>query len=100
MGQRIIVDGRRVVGDSLIISTDRSLTGTDGEGYDSLDQATAGTTFPARLAVDLFESDEALARVYVSQNVVVATRDGGWTDDARDAAARIVEEFFLFYPDA
>lgn len=98
MGQRIVVDGRRVVEDSIIISTDRSLTGTDGEGYDSLEQASAGVTFPAKLAVELFEADDATTRVYVSQNVVVITRAGGWDDDG-DAAARVVEEFFLFYPE-
>lgn len=99
MGQRIVIDGRRVVDDSIIISTDRSLTGTDGEGYDSHDQAAAATTFPAGLAVELFESDDAITRVYVSQNVVVITRSGGWDDAASDAASRIVEEFFLFYPE-
>ena len=98
MGQRIVVDGRRVVEDSIIISTDRSLTGTDGEGFDSLEQASAGATFPAKLAVELFEADDATTRVYVSQNVVVITRDGGW-DGVADAAARVVEEFFLFYPE-
>ena len=99
MGQRIVVDSRRVIDDSIIISTDRSLTGTDGEGYDSLEQASRGTTFPAKLAVELFESDDATTRVYVSQNVVVITRSGGWDDAAGDTAAGVVEEFFLFYPE-
>ena len=98
MGQRIVIDSRRVVDDSIIISTDRSLTGTDGEGYDSVDEAAAGTTFPAKLAIELFESDDATSRVYVSQNVVVVTRSAGWDDTAADTASRIVEEFFLFYP--
>lgn len=100
MGQRIVIDGRRVVDDSIIISTDRSLTGTDGEGYDSLQEATAGTTFPAKLAAELFESDDAIGRVYVSQNVAVITRDGAWDDASADAASRVVEEFFLFYPES
>jgi hypothetical protein len=100
VGQRIKVDGTRVIDDSIVISTDRSLTGTDGEGYDSSEAAAAASTFPAKLAVELFESDDALTRVYVSQNVVVATRADGWPDEAADSAKRVVEELFLFYPEA
>ena len=100
MGQRIEIDDARVVDNSIIISTNRSLTGTDGEGYDSLDQASEGTTFPAKLAVDLFESDGEIERVYVSQNVVVVSRSGGWPDEAASSASTVVEEFFLFYPAA
>lgn len=100
MGQRIKVEGTRVIDRSILISTDRSLTGTDGEGYDSSEAAAAASTFPAKLAVELFESDDAISRVYVSQNVVVATRPDGWPDDVSESAQRVVEEFFLFYPEA
>jgi hypothetical protein len=100
VGQRIKVDGTRVIDASLLISTDRSLTGTDGEGYDSSEAAASGSTFPAKLAVELFESDDAIVRVYVSQNVVVVTRADGWPDEASESAQRVVEEFFLFYPEA
>lgn len=99
MGQRIKVEGTRVIDDSILVSSDRSLTGTDGEGYNSLDEAASASTFPARLAVELFESDDAIDRVFVSQNVVVVTRSGGWTDEASDSVTRIVEEFFLYYPE-
>lgn len=99
MGQRIKVDSTRVIGESIILDTDRSLTGTDGEGYDSGEAASGASTFPAKLAVELFESDEALTRVYVSQNVVIVTRSGGWPQDAAEAASKVVEEFFLFYPE-
>jgi hypothetical protein len=100
VGQRIAIDRTREVDDSIIVSTDRSLTGTDGEGFDSPAAAAAGTTFPAKLAVELFEVDEVIRRVFVHQNVVVVTRNGGWTTEARDAAGKVIEEFFLFYPDA
>jgi hypothetical protein len=98
MGQRIEIDGLRVIDDAAIVSTNRSLTGTDGEGFASLDDATQGDTFPARLAVDLFEADDQLTRVFVHQNVVFMNRDGGWPDHARDVASKVIEEFFLFYP--
>lgn len=100
MGQRIEIDSTVVVDDSVIVSTNRSITGTDGEGYDSAEEAADGTTFPAKLAADLFASDDALTRVYVSSNVAVVTRGGGWPDDAVASASQVIEEFFLFYPDA
>ena len=100
MGQRIEIDSTRVIDDSLLISTNRSFTGTDGEGFGSSEDAAAGTTFPAKLAVDLFEADDAIRRVYVSQNVVVITRRDGWTTDATASASAVVGEFFLFYPAA
>lgn len=100
MGQRIEIDSTRVIDDSLLVSTNRSFTGTDGEGFDSQGAASAGTTFPAKLAADLFESDTAVERVFVSQNVVVITRDGGWTSEATASASSVVGDFFLFYPAA
>ena len=100
MGQRIEIDSTRVIDDSLLVSTNRSFTGTDGEGFGSPGAAAAGTTFPARLASDLFEADDAIRRVFVSQNVVVITREDGWTPDATAAASVVVREFFLFYPAA
>ncbi len=100
MGQRIEIDSTRVIDESLLISTNRSFTGTDGEGFGSSEDAASGTTFPAKLAADLFEADDAIRRVYVSQNVVVITREDGWTADATASASTVVGEFFLFYPAA
>jgi hypothetical protein len=100
VGQRIEIDDVRLVGDSIIVSTNRSLTGTDGEGYTSLEEASAVGTFPAKLAVDLFEADGQLSRVFVHQNVVVMMRTDGWPQDATNALSKVIEEFFLFYPAA
>jgi len=97
MGQRIEIESSQVVGDSVIITTDRSLTGTDGEGYSSADQASNSSTFGAKLASDLFESDDAISRVYIASNVVVVRRENGWTDDSNSAAAEVITEFFVFY---
>ena len=63
------------------------------------DEAASASTFPAKLAVELFESDDALTRVYTSQNVVIVARSGGWTEDATSSISKVVEEFFLFYPE-
>jgi len=100
LGQRIEIESAVVVDDSLIVTTNRSLTGTDGEGFDSVNEARDGGTFAAKLTYDLFEMDKAIRRVYVASNVVIVTRDGTWTTQAKDATAHVVEEFFLYYPAA
>ncbi len=97
MGQRIEIDGTSIVGDSVILTTNRSLTGTEGEGYGSADEAKGARSFGAKMASDLFEADPAIERVYVTSNVIIARRRGGWSQEAVDAVSRVVEEFFLYY---
>lgn len=97
MGQRIEIESSRVIDDSVIVTTNRSLTGTDGEGYDSTDQATGVNTFGAKLAVDLFESDDDINRVFVTSNVVIIGRADGWPDDATETATGVISDFFLYY---
>ncbi|MGI9584831.1 MAG: hypothetical protein ACR2N7_04510 [Acidimicrobiia bacterium] len=99
MGQRIVIDNTVVVDDSIIVSTDRSLTGTDGEGFASAAEAGEATTFGGKIAVDLFESDDAIERVFVSSNVIVAKRSSGWDESASATTEKVIEEFFLFYPE-
>ena len=100
MGQRIEIEGTRVVDDSVIVTTDRSLTGTDGEGYSTVEEAEASPTFGGGVAGRLLADDDAINRVFVSSNVLVVQRDGGWTDEATASTSKVIEEFFLFYPDA
>jgi len=100
VGQRIEIEGARIVNDSIILTTNRSLTGTHGEGYASAEEATGSGTFAAKLAADLFECDDRIERVYVSSNVVVVKRADGWPEGAEDAAKRAVQQFFLYYPAA
>lgn len=100
MGQRIEIDDTRVVDDSVIVSTNRSLTGTDGEGYDAAEDTNDVDTFGAKAAAELFASDHNLSRVYVASNVVVITRMGGWDEETAASAKQVIEDFFLFYPDA
>ena len=100
MGQRIEIEGTRVVDDSVIVTTNRGLTGTDGEGYTSREAAEESPTFAGGVAGRLFANDDAINRVFISSNVVVARRDGGWPENATATTSRVIEEFFLFYPDA
>lgn len=96
MGQRIVVEEPVVVGDVVIFETDRSVTGMAGAGFESEEAAQDASGLAAELASRLYAADEDLAQVYVYSNSIVARRDGGW-DDGLDAAARVVEEFFLYY---
>ena len=47
----------------------------------------------------MFEADSALGRVYVDQNALVVERSGGWPADAVASTSKVIEDFFLFYPD-
>jgi hypothetical protein len=97
MGQRIEIESSQVVDESVIVTTNRSLTGADGEGYDSTEQADDVGTFGAKLAIDLFESDGDVERVFVTSNMVIIRRTDGWTDAATDTATGVIAEFFLYY---
>ncbi len=97
MGQRIEIDGSRVVDDSIIITTGRSLTGADGEGYSTPEAAHNANTFAAKLASDLFESDNSVTRVYVASNVAVIRSDDPWDTARIGGATKVIEEFFLHY---
>lgn len=97
MGQRIEIDDTTVVGDVAMFDTNRSLTGTDGEGYESVESTQGIDTFPAKLAAELLEADDRINRVYVDQNVVIVRSTGSWTDDAVAKTQEIIEDFFLYY---
>ena len=97
MGQPIEIWDADVVGDILLVSTDRSFTGQDGERYTPGDGTEEGAIFPARLAARLFESDPSIDHVYVMSNVLSIRRSGGWDDDAVRVAREVVAAFFLFY---
>ena len=63
MGQHITVSAPSVIGDIAVFDTDRSLSGQDGIGFTSADEATATDTFPGRLAARLFAADPAVSCV-------------------------------------
>lgn len=98
MGQTIEINAARPVGDVLIISTDRSLTGQDAEAYER-----GGTGDPQTFAEDmagrLFDADDAVLRVHVLSNSVSILRDGGWPSDTVDSLTDVVARFFRYYPD-
>lgn len=98
MGQTIEINRARRIGDILVIDTNRSLAGQDGEAY-TPGYTTTSLTFPARLAERLFEADADIDRVHVMSNAVSVSRSGGWDDAAQAGTQQVVTAFFRFYPD-
>jgi len=98
MGQTIQILETVEVGDILLVTIDRTLTGQDGESYTGPVSAAAVDTFAAQLAVRLFEADPAIDYVYVMSNAL-SIRRRGWTSETVDQARRTVSAFFRFYPD-
>lgn len=96
MGQTIEINGSRRLGDHLIIDTDRSLAGQDGEAY-GRGEPSAAPTFPEQLARSVFRVDPRIARVHVMSNAVTVTRPEGWTDELAAAVEQKVSSFFRFY---
>lgn len=97
MGQTIEINATDVVDHVLVIDTDRSLAGQDGESYSGVEAARLKDSFPARLAVRLFEADAEVDHVFVMSNTVSVRRPSGWSDDAIERATGIVAEFFRHY---
>jgi hypothetical protein len=97
MGQTIQIWDTNVVADVLLVSTDRSLTGQDGESYSSGQPIAPGAIFPAQLAARLFESDPSIDHVYVMSNVLSIRRTGAWDDSSIASSRDVVASFFLFY---
>ena len=98
MGQIINVTGT-VSGESAIFEADRGLSGQDGGSFESIEETVDDPTFPARLAARVFESDNAVNRVFTGSNGVVIRRSGGWTDSDVSNVGTVIEEFFVFYRD-
>ena len=100
MGQQIEVQQRTVVDGVLLIATDRSVTGQDGVGFSSVEDAAAGMGFGAALAREILAADDAIDHVYVASNQVVTRRRKGWDDASATATSAVVAEFFRHYRDS
>lgn len=100
MGQKITIEDTDVVGDVLVVDTDRSVTGQDGTGYESAEAAEADGRFPGKLASRLFADLDGVSHVFVASNTVVIQRSGGWADEAVAGACDVISNFFVFYDEA
>ncbi len=99
MGQTIEIKSVKPIDRVLVIDTDRSLSGQDGESFTGRLLAAQDDTFPAKLAVRLFESDEEIDYIFVQSNTVSVRRLAPWDEASQQATAQVVAEFFRVYPD-
>jgi hypothetical protein len=99
MGQTIEIKKVTTIGRVLVVDTDRSLTGQDGESFTGKQTAGQVDTFPARLAVRLFEGDSEVDYVHVMSNTVSIRRRTDWDAASKAASEELVAEFFRVYPD-
>ncbi len=94
MGQTVIVNDVKELGDVLLLDTDRSFTGQDGS---VMAPANRGGGVPGVLAGELFDLGLGVDHIYVLQNTVTVRRPGGWDEESKAAVTSIVESFLRFY---
>jgi hypothetical protein len=104
MGQTIEINRTALVGNTLVVDTDRSLAGQDGESYNGpesarrvVEHARRAAAFPARLALRIFEEIPGVDHVHVMSNVVTLRRPEGWSEETIDRARELISGFFRFY---
>ncbi len=96
MGQNVEIRNAVTMGEVLMIDTDRSFTGQDGQAIgEDLD----GDGVPGMLAERLFGLGLGIDHVYVLQNAVTVRRPGGWDEDAASTVTDTTHSFLRFYPD-
>ncbi len=96
MGQSMNVTSKPADG-FCVFTTDRVLTGQDSARFTSQQEAADGSGFPALLATRLFETDEAVANVYVASNDVIVGRSEAWDSAAVDRATDTITNLYRFY---
>ena len=99
MGQTIQITDSVQVDHVLLVSTDRSLTGQDGESFTGPVSAGAVKTFGGQVAARLFTNDPAIDHIYVMSNALSLRRRGGWDEAAAATALDTISSFFRFYRD-
>ncbi len=97
MGQNVEIRDITTVGDVLLIDTDRSFTGQDGE---AISPGQTGEGVPGVLASRLFELGLGIDHVYVLQNQVTVRRPTGWDEATTGQVADVTRYFLRYYPDA
>ena len=94
MGQNVEIKDTTEIGDVLIIDTDRSFTGQDGQ---TMTPESGGEGVPSVLASRLFDLDIGIDHVFVLQNTVTVRRPGGWDEDSAGSVSDVTHSFLRFY---
>lgn len=94
MGQSVEIKDSVALGDILIVDTDRSFTGQDGQ---AMKPGIRGEGVPGQLADRLFGLGLGIDHVFVLQNTVTVRRPGGWDEDAAGQVTDTTHSFLRFY---
>jgi len=94
MGQNVEIKDTTEIGDVLIIDTDRSFTGQDGQ---TITPESGGEGVPRVLASRLFDLDIGIDHVFILQNTVTVRRTGGWDEDSAGSVSDVTHSFLRFY---
>ena len=94
MGQNVEIKETVTMGDILIVDTDRSFTGQDGQ---VITPESEGTGVPAQLATRLFDLGLGIDHVFVLQNTVTVRRSDGWDEDSAGQVTDTTHTFLKFY---
>ena len=94
MGQDVVIKDLVSLGDVIVIDTDRSFTGQDGQA--SIPSSLADG-IPGLLSERLFGLGLGIDRVFVQQNTVTVRRPGGWDASVTDLVAEETSTFLRFY---
>jgi hypothetical protein len=94
MGQNVEIKDTVTMGEILIVDTDRSFTGQDGQ---VITPESGGHGVPGVLADRLFGLDVGIDHVFVLQNTITVRRSGGWDEDSAGSVADATHSFLRFY---
>jgi hypothetical protein len=94
MGQNVERKDVVAMGDVMIIDTDRSFTGQDGQ---TISPGKLGSGTPGLLAARLYALGLGIDHVHVQQNSVTVRRPGGWDPETRDLVVAVAGSFLRFY---
>ncbi len=94
MGQTVEINHTTQIEDILLIDTDRSFTGQDGQ---AISPDSPGEAVPGDLAQRLFGLDIGVDHVYVIQNIITVRRPGGWDEDTAGRATDVTASFLRYY---
>ncbi len=94
MGQDVEIRAVTEVGEVIIVDTDRSFTGQDGE---AITPDTPGRGVPGILAERLFDLGVGIDYVFVQQNQVTMRRQGSWDAESAARVTELTQRFLRFY---
>lgn len=96
MGQTVQIRDSVQLGDSLLIDTDRSFTGQDGQ---EITPDSPGTAVPGQLAEELFNLGLGVDYVFVLQNTISVRRPQGWDESSVTQVKEATSTFLRHYED-